>query len=261
MKKLIFFVLLIVISLVSFSQNMIVNPGFETWEVSHKPNGWTTAQNCLKDSVQIKSGTYSCRHEGTTGATKYLGQTLPVGPGKSYSISFFYKTATTGTGNGCRLWCYWKDNNGDNFSDPVTDAVLRPSKYLKSDTWQQLSINIIAPAEAAAFYLEVRTYPNSIVYWDDFIFEETVATWNNERTASCLEFYPNPSSDYLIINNLNNIQYINIQSLAGTIIWSSGYSGEQCVTIPVAGFADGIYILRVFSSGKLITRKFIKKAN
>jgi hypothetical protein len=137
---------------------------------------------------------------------------------------------------------------------------MRPSKYLKSDTWQQLSINIIAPAEAAAFYLEVRTYPNSIVFWDDFVFEETVATWNNERTASSLEFYPNPSHDYLIINNLNTIQYIEIQSLAGTIIWSSEYSGEKCVTIPVAGFADGIYIIRIYSSGKIITRKLIKIA-
>ena len=80
-------------------------------------------------------------------------------PGKSYSFSFFYKTVTTGTGNGCRLWCYWKDNGGNNFTDPATDAILRPSKYLKSDTWQQLSINITAPAEAAAFYLRSENIP------------------------------------------------------------------------------------------------------
>ena len=73
MKRVIFFVLLTNISLISFSQNLVLNAGFEIWEKSNKPAGWTTAQNCLKDSVYIKSGSYSCRHEG---GTKYLGQTL-----------------------------------------------------------------------------------------------------------------------------------------------------------------------------------------
>jgi hypothetical protein len=63
MKRVIFFVLLINVSLLSFPQNLIVNPGFETWEKLNKPAGWTTAQSCLKDSVSINSGNYSCfRH-------------------------------------------------------------------------------------------------------------------------------------------------------------------------------------------------------
>lgn len=73
MKRAIFFVLFLSMELLSFSQNLIVNPGFETWEKINKPVGWTTTQNCLKDSVCINSGNYSCRHEGGT-TTKYLGQ-------------------------------------------------------------------------------------------------------------------------------------------------------------------------------------------
>jgi hypothetical protein len=102
MKRSIFFVLLTIVSHHSFSQNLIINPGFEKWDKLYKPTSWTVAQNCLKDSSYIRSGNYSCRHEG---GTKYLGQFLPVNPDKKYRLSFFYRTIINGTGNGCRIWC------------------------------------------------------------------------------------------------------------------------------------------------------------
>ena len=106
MKRTTFFVLLLSVELTLISQNLVVNPGFETWEKTIKPSGWTTTQNCLKDSVYIKTGSYSCRHSGGTSTAKYLGQTVGVVPGKQYNLSFYYKTEITGTGNGCRIWCY-----------------------------------------------------------------------------------------------------------------------------------------------------------
>ena len=261
MKRAIFFVLLLAMELTSFSQNLVVNPGFETWGKITTPSGWTEAQNCLKDSVNFKSGNYACRHLGATGTTKYLGQTLAVIPGTLYKFSFFYKTEITGTGNGCRIWCYWKDVGGNNIIDPLTEPVLRPSKYLKSDTWQQFNIGITAPPSAVTFYLEVRTYQNSVAYWDDFEFEENMTTHDPEEKLSEIIIYPNPARDYLNISNIHNLQHINIQSLTGINIWSSNFSGEETVTIPVSGLADGIYIIRILTSDKLITRKLIKKVN
>lgn len=255
MKRVIFFVLLINMSFLSFSQNLIVNPGFETWEKLNKPAGWTTAQSCLKDSVNIISGDYSCRHDG---GTKYLGQTLTVAPGKQYRLTFFYKTSITGSGNGCRIWCYWKDSGGNNLTDVVTDDILRPSKYLKSDTWQQFSIDFSSPAGGASFYLEVRTYSNSISYFDDFIFEENVATYSPEEKDSDIKIYPNPAHDYLTISSVTGLKRIYIQSLTGTILLSSDFHGEQTITIPVSSFADRFYILRIQTSNKQITRKLIK---
>jgi hypothetical protein len=258
MKRAIFFVLLISISLHSLSQNLVINPGFETWDVSNKPTGWTTAQNCLKDSIQFNSGTFSCRHDGTSGTTKYLGQTFAVAAGKSYRFSFFYKTVTTGSGNGCRIWCYWKDSGGTNLADPVTDAILRPSKYLKSDIWGESSIIIKAPAEAASFYLEVRTYPNSIAFWDDFIFEETLSTFNSGKFISSIEIYPDPSHDYLFINDIKGVKYIDIQNLKGTVLWSSEFGEGEKIIIPVSGLTNGLYILRIISEGNTLISKFIK---
>jgi len=197
-------------------------------------------------------------HSGGATSTSDLGQTVSVTPGKTYSLSIYYRTAVSSSGNGGRIWCYWKDTMGNSISDPVTDAILRPSKYLKSDSWQLFTISITSPAQAAFFYLEVRTYSNSMVYWDDFIFEESVATGVNESLFSQLKVYPNPASDNLTVSNIPDLQSIDIQSLSGTTVWSSEFSGETKVIIPVAGLADGLYMIRIHSSGKSIIRKFIK---
>jgi hypothetical protein len=259
MKRAIFFVLLLGVESIAFTQNLVVNPGFETWSKIEKPSGWTTTQNCLKDSVNIKSGSYSCRHAGGTSTTKYLGQTVAVNPGKKYIFSLNYKTETTGSGNGCRIWCYWKDSDGNSITDPSTDDILRPSKYLKSDTWQPFSIEVVAPEKASALYLEVRTYSNSVAYWDDFIFEENVATYSPEKELAVVKIYPNPAHDYLIISNIQYLQHVDIQDLTGNLIWSSDISGEEMITIPVTGLTNGLYIVIIKTSDQVIIRKFIRQ--
>ena len=256
MKRAVFFVLFLLVSLFSISQNLVINAGFENWEKATKPVGWTTAQNCLKDSLYIHSGTYSCRHDG---GTKYLGQTINVVTGKHYMFSFFYKTVITGTGNGCRIWCYWKDLNGNNLKDLLTDDILRPSKYLNSDTWQKFSAEFISPVSSASFYLVVRTYANSITYFDDFVFETDGTTNIPEDKVSEIKIYPNPASDYVTIcnTNKNKIESIILQNMAGITLWSAPHPCSESVIVPVSGLAGGTYIISIHTSGKMITRKII----
>jgi hypothetical protein len=259
MKRAIFFVLLLVMEPVSFSQNLVVNPGFEIWGKIDKPTDWTNTQGCQKDSVFVLSENYSCRQEGST-SSRDLGQKFVISPGKHYRFSFFYKTGTLTTGNGCRVWCEWLDENKNAIDDPLSEPVLH-SGFMRSEEWKQFSAEITSPANAANFYLLVRTLPKSITYWDDFVFEENEVTYDPEEKPSGIMIYPNPAHDYLIINNIQNLQHINIQSLTGIIILSYHFSGEQTVTIPVSGLPDGLYIINIITSDKLITRKFIKKSN
>lgn len=256
MKRAIFFVLLTYVSHFSFSQNLVVNPGFETWEKISKPSGWTTAQNCLKDSVDINSGNYSCRQDG---GTKYLGQTISIVPGKQYRLSFFYKTEITGTGNGCRMWCYWKDSDGNNITDASTDDILRPTKYLKSGSFQQFSTEFTSPANASYFYLEVRTYQNSVAWFDDFVFEENMSTYITEKRIPEVKIYPNPANDHIIIFDASDLRHVSIQNLCGNVLWSADFQGEENVTIPVSEMAEGIYIIKILTSDKIIIKKFIRK--
>ena len=254
MKRAVFFVLFLLVSLFSISQNLVINAGFENWEKSTRPVGWTTVQNCLKDSLYIHSGLYSCRHDG---GTKYLGQTITVIPGKHYMFSFFYKTVITGTGNGCRIWCYWKDLNGNNLTDILTDDILRPSKYLKSDTWQQFSADFSAPVGSASIYLEVRTYTNSTSYFDDFVFETDGTTGFREDKVPEIKIYPNPVSDFVTICIKSKIESIILQNMAGITLWSAAHPCSESVIVPVSGLPGGTYIISIHTSGKMITRKII----
>ena len=145
--------------------------------------------------------------------------------------------------------------------DPLTDDILRPAKYLKSDAWQQFSINATAPSSAVAFYLEVRIYPNSTAYWDDFVFQENPATFNSEEKLTNILIYPTPAHDYLIINNIQLLQHIDIQDLKGVPVWSSDFSGETMVTIPVSGLPGGLYIIKIRNANSIIIRKFIRAEN
>jgi hypothetical protein len=258
MKRAIFFVLLLAWELASFSQNLVINPGFEVWEKTNKPFGWTISQNCLKDSTNLNSGSYSCQHVGGT-PSKWLGQTITIVSGNQYRLSFFYKTVITSDGSGCRIWCEWQDAARTRIYDALTDDIIR-AKYMKSDTWQLYSIDITAPANACYFYLEVRTYQNSIAFWDDFVFAENVATNDFEEKLSDIMVYPNPAHDYLIISNLQNLQHIDIQYFTGINVFSSDFHNEKSVTIPVSGLPEGLYIIRIRTSDKLIIRKFIRKS-
>jgi hypothetical protein len=131
---------------------------------------------------------------------------------------------------------------------------------LKSDVWTQFTTSVKAPSDAVSFYLEVRTYPNCSAYWDDFIFKEDVQTYNPESVYNNLRLHPNPAFDFLTISNLRKLQSIYIHDLSGNTLWSSGFSGEIYVRIPVSGLSDGLYIIRILDSGNWITRKFIKKS-
>jgi len=261
MKRAITLVFLVAIEFSSFSQNLVVNPGFEDWENINRPSGWSHVENCIKDSSYAISGDYSCKHSGGLTTTSDLGQTIPVLAGKEYRLTLFNKTIVTDNGKGSRIWCYWLAANSDKLYDPYTDDIIRPSQYFKSENWQQFSINITAPMEAEAFYFEVRTNTKSIAYWDDLTFEEMVPTFNNEKNESSLLIYPNPTSNYLIIQDLNQFQQIDIQNLSGSTMWSGNFSGENRITIPVSGFPNGIYLIKITSSNKCIIRKFIKIAN
>jgi len=255
MKRALFFVLLLCMEQILLSQNLVINPGFEIWNKPDKLTSWTNTQGCLKDSAFKFSGKYSCRQEGTT-TSRDLGQKFVVKPSANYRFSFYYKTGTETTGNGCRVWCSWLDNSKVEIDDPVIH-----SGFMKSETWLKYEVAVTSPAEAGYFYLLVRTLPNSVTYWDEFIFEEDIASVNNETQISRITLYPNPVANYLTICNIHNLQQIDIQSITGTTVWSGKLHGEEQISIPVSQLPDGIYLIKIITKGEIYVRKFIKKSN
>ncbi|MBI5010188.1 MAG: T9SS type A sorting domain-containing protein [Bacteroidia bacterium] len=256
MKKVASFVLFYFIASHSFSQNLAVNAGFETWQKINKPAGWTTALACTKDSVIIRTGFYSCR-QNTTTESKELGQVLTVQPGLQYNISFWYRNDPSAAGNGCRIWSNWKDADGNSITDDTSLPYLH-SGYLKSDSWKQYTAEVTAPANAFFLNLVFRTLPNSITYWDDIVFGESIPTGISEQNTDNILIHPNPASSYLNISNIQNVQQIDIQTITGIRMVSFIIDGEKNITVSLSGYKNGIYIICLYSNGNIRFKKFIK---
>ena len=259
MKRFFFSVLSAVYTMNLFSQNLVVNPGFESWQKINKPTGWTTALGCLKDSSCTLSGEYVCRQTATSDSRE-LRQVFTVTEGKQYNISFWYRNETGGTGNGCRIWSNWKDADGNSLDDAMSQPLLH-SGFLKSDSWKQYSAAVTAPATAVSFNLIVRTLPNSVTFWDNIVFEESVPTYSNELISNDIRIYPNPAASYLTISKLTNFQLIEIQTLTGIKVWTSVIKGEERLIIPLSGLKNGIYIINMYSPTSRYSGRFIKTGN
>jgi hypothetical protein len=257
MKNTILFVLLLSVTQTICSQNLVENPGFEIWTKPDRPFGWQHAEKCLKDSSYVFSGDYSCLHGTGATRTSDLGQTIPVVPGKEYSLSLWFRTIITSTGNGARIWCYWKDSSGASLYDTATDTILRPPVYMQSDTWKKLTRKVTAPPGALFFYLEVRTYNNSLTYWDDIVFKESLPTLRAENHLYEPVLYPNPAYDNIIIDNSGDILHIDIHNITGTRLWSSDHNSEEQIIIPVINLTDGLYLVTIRFPTSMMTRKLI----
>ena len=258
MKRAILLICFLCILSDCLSQNLVINPGFENWDKLTKPTGWTTATKCIKDSVDIKSGKYSCSLVSSTSDTKYLGQLINVVPGKQYSLSFYFKTIIVNKEHGFRIRCDWKDINGNSVSDTASNKILQPTAYIGSETWQLFSLVIRAPLNAVKFNLEVRAYQNTTAYFDDFEFTQTIETNTTKDFASESAFFCDYNSNTLHVKYFARKIQIEIMNLSGHVLLSANFNNEPETVISAQSFPSGIYIFRIKTGNKYITGKFIK---
>lgn len=218
MKKLYTFALATVASF-AFGQNLLVNGDLEAWDDATTPTGWTKAEALNQEATEVHGGSYSAFRNGGSG-TKDLAQTIMgITPGKTYNISFWYKSGNSDASDttNARIWSYWRsggDASVNNVTDAATDAALRgPNNVYLDDNggvWTQYSVDVVAPATTDRLYFEVRSYTGSQVYWDDMSVtctdcNSTTPTLSISSPANATVFAPGTTSVdvTLLITNFN----------------------------------------------------------
>ena len=158
--------------MVTGQQNMVVNGGLEEWDDATTPTGWPKHYNITQESSIVHSGNYSAAHESASTAKRLRQDISGVIPGTEYTISFwYYDNDTTAR---LRIWSYWMDSEQNYLDDD--QEVLRPIVFsTESSDWQQFSVTLTAPVNAAYFRYDVRVYKQNgntggKVYYDDFYF-------------------------------------------------------------------------------------------
>lgn len=153
-------------------QNLLQNPGFESWIDDSTCQNWytTSGLEAIKESTTVYNGSYSAKLFLTSTSTQRLEQFYgPVTPGNNYQFSFWaFDNEPYGRS---RVTIRWFDNTGSFISGYYGDYSV------DSTAWQQLiSTPQQAPAAAETAHVEVRMYDvsgftdSASVYVDDAVF-------------------------------------------------------------------------------------------
>jgi hypothetical protein len=79
-------------------------------------------------------------------------------------------------------------------------------------------------------------------------------------TSQWLRIYPNPVSEYLVIESQKNIRIVEVFSLTGILQNRAEVTGAGKIILDVSAFPSGLYILRITSEdNRFILKKFIKQ--
>jgi hypothetical protein len=111
-----------------------------------------------------------------------------------------------------------------------------------------------------------QTNDYSLVSLRNLMFNELISVHDlNYASSEHLFLYPNPSDDFIIIeNNSSEVLYskIEIYDNEGKIIISkqiTPLSKEMQTRIDISSLLSGAYVCRILSEDKVLTKKFIKK--
>ncbi|WP_179021705.1 T9SS type A sorting domain-containing protein [Winogradskyella forsetii] len=226
MKKIYFLFIALFISSLTFGQELLLNGNFETWTDANTPESWTKIENIDQESTDVHGGSFSAKH--TADGTKDLGQTITgIMPGNSYTISIWYKVES-GDETDARIWSYWKDAADGNITDNADELRGPNNSYFDNNgnQWTEYSVTVTAPATAAGFYFEVRSYGSAVVYWDDFSFFQEAGAVPTISVSSPADGSTIPSSDVDV-----EISVLNFNVAAGG-------TGDGYVTYTVDGGAN-----------------------
>jgi hypothetical protein len=247
------------LTVASFGQEMMLNGGLETWTNTTRPNDWTTYQNITKESTEKHAGSFSAKQtKDASGGYKKLIQNIPnTTVGESYTVSFWYKIAPD-AGSVVKMWSNFKDNTGASIGGNTADEI-RATLDVNGNVWTKFEATFTAPATSVKFWLELRTYHNTTVYFDDFSFVHNF-TWTgaannnyNDPLNWSSNTVPNVNYDVIIPSSANidlsgdlSVHSMSIAAGAsiistGTITGSISYTRSipttnwYLISLPIAG--------------------------
>ncbi|WP_027376526.1 T9SS type A sorting domain-containing protein [Kaistella palustris] len=259
MKKLFTVLGVIALSSTAFGQELLVNPGFESglapWAAG--PTASYTAP--MIATTAPHTGANYAAYAGVTATTGFY-QTVPITEGKSYTISFWYKSA--GDDSDTRLWSLYKTVAGGapvyTTPDATTDSFRTNNGYLPSAAqWTMYTATMPAGPGSTVLEVAVRAYNNAtIAEFDDFSAYEagTMAVTDVKAFDSQVKMNTIVGNDLQVM--LPGRATVNIFSADGKLISSNRINNAE--KINTSSLVKGIYIVTVDNGSAKVSRKVVK---
>jgi hypothetical protein len=250
MKKIttIIFVLVLTISNIGFSQELITNGDFETGVLS--PWAGTSGVSISTDSP------YEGLYRANMGNDyKQIDQAITPTIGIEYTVSFWYKIANAGVSASDKPFALIIDN--------VTSTNLAFEELDHTATnWTKHTFTFTSTVSDCKFrmYKLARQSGgiNNAVWLDAVSIIPTSTLSVNNLSQFNFKTYPNPTTDYLHLSASKTIDKIEIYNALGTQVLKNEFDSNT-PTVSVSNLPNGVYVLKAFISGSVGTHKFIKQ--
>ena len=253
MKKIFTILGVSVVGLLS-AQNLVLNPGFESW-TDGKPDSWFVTPAQISQSTNpVHSGTYAIGLLSATSTSNIGAPDIAVEAGKTYVYSGWFLDNSPAAR--FRYWGQWRTA-----SALLTDAGLQQSSYsTDSPEWTYFSVEAVAPATATIARLSLRTYAETgsggIIYMDDVSFQDKATMAVSDVNA----FDKAVKMNTVVGNELRLIlpgkATVNIYSADGRLVSSNRVDNGQAIN--TSSMAKGNYIVTVDNGSAKVSRKVIK---
>lgn len=254
MKKIFTILSIAAVSLVS-AQNLTVNSGFES---GLAPWAAGTGSGYTAPTIAT-TGAHTGNNSATYTATATTGfyQNVPVTGGKTYVISFWYKSS--GDDADSRLWSVYKSQAGTavyTTDDASTDAFRTNNGYLPSaSVWTQFTAEMPAAADATNLDVAFRVYNGGTASFDDILAYEKGTMAVNDLSKSKFSLVKNTLvGESIAFAKTADIQIINA---SGQVVKAAKVTEGS--TLNVSSLAKGVYIITGSVNGEKVAQKVIKK--
>lgn len=261
MKKIFTILSLVSATAIVSAQNLLVNPGFETWtDTSVKPDGWNSMNGGSIETAIKHSGNNSVKLipvNITTNAN--IGATdVPATANTQYSVGYWvYDNATNSRG---RHWIQFRTASA-NVAPGSGGANFQPTTYTSdAPQWVFVSTTATTPATTEFLRFDYRVYAqNSIatdpVYLDDVqLVQGTLAVTDVNTYDKAVKMNTVVGNELKVI--LPARATVNIYSADGKLISSNRVDSGQ--SINTSSLTKGNYIVTVDNGSAKVSRKVIK---
>lgn len=252
MKKIFTVLGVVSASLMMNAQNLLVNPGFESG-LAPWAAGTSASYYAPSISTDAHTGTKSANYSAVPATTGFF-QNVPVTSGKSYKITFWYKSVD---GVGTRLWSVYKNAAGSavyTTTDSTTDLFRTSNQYISPATvWTQYSA--IMPAGTAVTNLDVavRAYGGTTAFFDDFSVTDAALAVSDLSISKHAIVRNTSVSNTLTFAAKSDVQILN---MAGQVVKSASVDNNS--TLDISALPKGIYMVKGIVNGEESVQKVMK---
>lgn len=262
MKKI--FTVLGIVAVATFAnaQNLITNPGFESWDATTtpaKPTGWTFISTGVVQGTGaafVHGGTSSLK--AVTEATGTLNSYIDVPATANTTYTLGYWILDNDANARGRVWVQARSATGS--VTWATPGNFQPAAYSTDNAaWTFVTATATTPAATEILRFDLRTYSqgagNGTVYYDDV----------NLQVGATLGTAEIPHSKHRLIKfsvvdsslTFATKSAVEIYDVNGKLIRKADVNDNT--TLNVSDLAAGVYFVKGLANGSLSSQKFIKK--